>query len=146
MEIIRQPPRSGLCLPCCLAMLTNRSLNYVLSKVHLRIDLNKCPLPYLSVAGAIRYLIDENFLYGGPLNFSPPLTPAEGIKRFSADVLVGDCNALLTVKSKILKDGLHAVVWDGTTKTIFDPQHDEPKKASEYEIIEWATIMDIREL
>lgn len=149
MITIKQPPGSGICVIACIAMLTGRTLDEVLSIARLKL----CDLTGMHFCPKREELrIFAELGYG--TGMSPELDPPT---RFSSDDLVEvvsfanikDVPALLTVydRSKYF-NGYHAVVWDNEAMAIRDPGADVPDVVPLhfYKVKEWQIVREIREL
>lgn len=147
LTLINQPPNSGLCVACCLAMVTHQPLRAVLASVHLDVS-GKLPMPYVPMREAVRFLLEHGYTYGNPFAFETDMVVEPGTNEIvgSPVPISRKCNALLTVRSKKNPGYSHMVVWDYERRKVLDPQCDQPRDLSEYQVIEWANLLAICEL
>lgn len=147
MKLIHQHPESGLCVACCLAMVTGTDTNYVLARVHLRVD-GTCPRPYVPMREAIKFLFDHDLSYGSPFVFAEAMRTDRGVNSLvSRSIeLTQVHNALLSVRSTRIEGHLHMVVWNAGTHEVYDPQEIHPRELADYAIVEWANLVPLSEL
>lgn len=124
-------------MAACLAMLTERTLDYVLYKVKTVPNRTKDKY-YVPTREAILYLLEHDLWFGGEIAIPKQPTTFP----FTLSVELGKHKALVTVKSQVYDDALHAVVYDPITKKFYDPQKDEPQDPSQYEIVAWGTVIN----
>lgn len=133
MQHIRQPKESALCLACCVAMVSDTTLDEVVISCELR-----GRPPYLPMREAIRFLLKKDITVGSIMKFDEfhVLSHKVGLHL----EMVDDSDAIVGVKSKIVRGGRHAVVWDSENKIILDPQYARPRKLEQYLVDEWLPI------
>lgn len=132
-------PKNGLCMAACVAMLTNTSLDDVLTKARILKATDLGGMEYLPTNEAIIYLARHMLCYGivgGPIEF----TKETKIVSFGISL---EQNALLGVPSPNYEGEQHAVVWDASIQMIRDPLKAEPQSLLDYKVLEWAPIVEI---
>lgn len=141
----------GHCLAACVAMVCGESLETVLRETSLRksilatdtSDQSVKYLSYLPLNEAIKFLASRMLQWG--------ISVGRFEAKLTADVDGVQCNvplsypAIVTVSSENLEAKLHAVVWDSSTRKVLDPLYDEPRRIEQYQIIEWAPILEFGE-
>lgn len=128
----------GLCMAACCAMLTGESIERVIEEAK---PLQPQDGPrYLPTNRAIAFLSSRMIGYGLVIAKIEELS--DDTEAFQITVPL-TAWAILTVPSPNFKEALHVVVWNPQTRRIHDPLHKEPRRLSEYKVIEWAPVYDV---
>ena len=142
MKLVKQPLGSGCCLAACLAMVTDKTLEYVLANASLSYC-DEYDLEYLPLTEAIHYLADHCMTMG--VSITPQSKMFEGIQEFNAVIQVDNADSILTVPSNNLEGARHCIVYSGGE--IYDPYPiNQVKTLEELEVFEWWLIQRIEEL
>jgi len=144
MQLIQQPENSAWCFACCVAMITNTTLEDVIGAISRKLFVpEKHPLrgkQFLGLQDAIIYLAQHGYQYGSSHHYADPVT----IDCTDLTLTIGDALSipaiLTTVSDKFGGEHLHSVVWDPETARVLDPQFDNPKRLRNYKIREWAIV------
>lgn len=135
MNLVRQRAK-GECLPACLAMIANTTIDDVLATTRMLEGKGGCP--YLPDNEAVKWLASRMIWYG--LRIGPARGLTAETESFRVDISL-DIPAILSVPSENFPGLNHAVVWDNERRKILDPQKDEPQDLSSYPVIhEWVPV------
>lgn len=146
MQLIQQPKGSAWCFACCVAMITNTSLEDVIGAINRKLVVpEKHPLrgnPYLGLQDAIIYLAKHGYQYGSSHHFpQPTLFDCNDLTLQITDAL--KIPAIITVCSNQFgNEHLHSVVWDPEEQQVLDPLHDSPQPLTNYRVREWAIVSE----
>lgn len=137
MRLVRQSCGDGLCMACCVAMITGEAIETVLREALLEEGYGGW---FLSTAEAARYLLARGMLLGACFDIS---TPPKQDADFLVVKLPLTIPAILSVDVANPSGAPHAVVWDAETRMVFDPALENPRPLCEFNIIRWTPITTI---
>jgi len=138
MQTVKQPPGSGLCVVCCVSMVTGVPLDTLLAEVNL--TTGDHGVLYCSLLEQIRLLAKYGWATGINLYWK------DGTKISEIDddpteikISLHDCPAILTVGSENFPGYKHAVVYDPDIKAIRDPADRRPdvRPISDFLVHDW---------
>lgn len=137
-----QQTEPGLCLAACCAMLCHQSLDDVIAKSRLLIS--KHGLRYLPNNEAIRYLASYMLQFGTCFVFEQEDLEGD-TTHINFEYDLRKYPAILTVKGPMFEATgfYHAIVYDNEQDKVLDPLLQKPSKRRDYNVIEWAPILDI---
>ncbi|NJL71422.1 MAG: hypothetical protein HC888_07285 [Candidatus Competibacteraceae bacterium] len=129
MQTVKQPPGSGLCVVCCVAMVTGVPFDQLLQEVKLTTGENG--VLYCSLLEQTRLMAKYGWVSGLNIQW------ANGVKIDEVDdgpldfkITLHNQPAILTVESEGFPGFKHAVVYDPSVRMLRDPADGRPEITS----------------